>query len=323
MNILLTGSAGFIGFHVSKALLERGDHVIGFDNFNEYYDPKLKLARNALLEQYENFTLMRGDISKKKDLLPAFDLLGTSLTPTRVCHLAAQAGVRHSIENPHIFLQDNVIGFGNVLELCRERGVEGLIYASSSSVYGNSLDLPSKETTNTDAQVSLYGMTKKANELQAHVYHDLYDLQSTGLRFFTVYGPYGRPDMAIFLFTDWIVNKKPVQIFGEGKMQRDFTYIDDIVQGVMAAIDKNYASEIFNLGAGHTEELMDYVRAVESAVGTECKKEFLPMQQGDVVSTAADISKAQKMLNYDPKTRINTGVPKFVEWYKKYYQIGN
>ncbi len=324
MNILLTGSAGFIGFHTAKALLERGDSVIGFDNFNQYYDPELKNARNALLEQHENFTLIRGDISNKNDLLPAFDLLGEGGTPnpqTRVCHLAAQAGVRHSIDHPEEFLRDNILGFGNVIDLCKERGVGGLIYASSSSVYGNNEERPSKEEHNTDRQVSLYGMTKKSNELHAHVYHDLFGMHCTGLRFFTVYGPWGRPDMALFLFTNWVLNNKPMHIFGEGKMQRDFTYIDDIVAGIVAAIDKNYPYEVFNLGAGHTEELMDYVSAVEKACGKEGKKEFLPMQPGDVVSTSADISKAKKKLGYAPKTRITEGVPKFVTWYREYYGV--
>jgi UDP-glucuronate 4-epimerase len=341
MKILLTGSAGFIGFHTAKTLLERGDTVIGFDNFNEYYDPELKKRRNEILEKYENFTIVRGDITSNDDLKKAFDLLNqcseknaidsdiknthrsplTAHRSTRVCHLAAQAGVRHSIENPDIFLKDNVIGFGNVIELCKQNNVGGLIYASSSSVYGNSTNEVFAEDQNTDEQVSLYGMTKKANELQASVYNDLFGLHCTGLRFFTVYGPWGRPDMALFLFTNWAVNDEPMKIFGEGKMQRDFTYVDDIVSGIVASLDKNYDCEVFNLGAGHTEELMDYVKAVEDALGKEAKKDFLPMQQGDVVKTSADISKAKEMLGYEPKTRISEGVPRFVSWYKEYYKV--
>lgn len=318
MNILLTGAAGFIGFHTTKTLLERGDTVIGFDNFNEYYDPILKVKRNEILEQHANFTIIRGDIAVKSELKKAFDLIGAD---DMVCHLAAQAGVRHSIENPDIFLRDNIIGFGNILEFCKEKKVKGLVYASSSSVYGNSEEFPLHEESNTDRQISLYGMTKKSNELHAHVYHNLFDLHCTGLRFFTVYGPWGRPDMALFLFANWLVKDEPLKIFGHGKMQRDFTYINDIVAGIVSAIDKNYAYEIINLGAGHTEELMDYVKELEQAFGKEGEKEFLPMQQGDVVKTSADISKAKRLLGYDPKTKIGDGVPRFVEWYRSYYGV--
>ena len=317
MKVLLPGSAGFIGFHTAKALLERGDKVIGFDNFNEYYDPTLKAKRNEILEQHKNFTIIRGDIAVKTELKKAFDLIQKE---DMVCHLAAQAGVRHSIDNPDIFLRDNILGFGNVLELCKTKKVKGLIYASSSSVYGNSTEFPLHEEINTDHQISLYGVTKKTNELQAHVEYSLFGLHSTGLRFFTVYGPWGRPDMALFLFANWIMTNQPLQIFGEGRMQRDFTYVDDIVAGIIAALDKNYQYEVFNLGAGYTEELMSYVSALEKALGKEGKKNFLPMQQGDVIKTSADISKAQKMLGFSPKTRISLGVPRFVEWYKEYYK---
>lgn len=320
MKVLLTGSAGFIGFHTAKTLLERGDTVIGFDNFNEYYDPTLKTKRNEILEGYNNFTLIKGDLKNPGDLEKAFSLLGSG-EETRVCHLAAQAGVRHSIDHPDIFLTDNIGGFGNVIELCKKYEVGGLIYASTSSVYGDNKEIPFKEDHRTDTQVSLYGMTKKANELQAYVYHNLFGMHCTGLRFFTVYGPWGRPDMALFLFTDAILNDRPLKIFGEGKMQRDFTYIDDIVAGIIAAMDNNYPYEIFNLGGDKTEELMDYVSTIEKASGKEGKKEMLPMQPGDVVRTVADVSKARKMLGYDPKTQIKDGVPKFVEWYRKYYGV--
>lgn len=321
MKILLTGSAGFIGFHTAKVLLERGDEVIGFDNFNDYYDPTLKEKRNEILEKYDNFTLVRGDLKDKGSLEKAFDLLGSG-PDTRICHLAAQAGVRHSIENPEMFIKDNIGGFGNIIDLAKERGVGGFIYASSSSVYGDSKISPLKEDQNTDDQASLYGMTKKANELQASVYHNLFGLSCTGLRFFTVYGPWGRPDMALYLFTNWIANDEPMQIFGEGKMRRDFTYIDDIVAGVVASLDKNYPSEVFNLGGDKTEELMDYVKTIEECLGTEGKKEFLPMQPGDVVQTSANVDKAREMLDYDPKTQIKEGIPKFIEWYKEYHSIG-
>ena len=320
MKILLTGSAGFIGFHTTKVLLDRGDTVIGFDNFNQYYDPKLKDARNEILEGYDNFQVIRGDLKNVDELKKAFDLLGGG-DDTRVCHLAAQAGVRHSIENPDEFVQDNIQGTNNILELCKEYGVGGLTYASSSSVYGDNTESPFREDHKTDNPLSLYGMTKKCNELQAYTYYKLHNVKSTGLRFFTVYGPYGRPDMALFLFANWIMNDKPLNIFGEGKMQRDFTYVEDIVSGIVAALDKNYDYEVFNLGGGKTEELMDYVTTLEKALGKEGERNFMPMQPGDVVSTSADISKAQKMLEYDPKTHISEGIPKFVEWYKEYYGV--
>lgn len=318
MKILVTGSAGFIGYFTCKALLERGDTVIGLDNFNEYYDVTLKHKRTAMLEQYPNFTLIKGDITNKADLAAAFALLSSG-NDTRVCHLAAQAGVRHSIANPDIFIHDNIEGFQNILEHVRLHQVGGLIYASSSSVYGNNTKQPYNEDDKTDLPVSLYGLTKKTNELQAYSYHTLFGTKSTGLRFFTVYGPWGRPDMALFLFTNWINNNEPMQIFGEGKMQRDFTYVADIVQGIVAALDKNYDCEVFNLAGGKTEELMDYVKAVEQALGKEGTKEYLPMQLGDVVSSNADITKAQTMLGYKPTTSISQGVPKFVDWYKEHY----
>lgn len=330
MRILVTGSAGFIGFSVAQALLKRGDEVIGLDNFNEYYDPTLKVARNAILEKEKNFTLVRGDITDPKAIEKAFTLLAkataqpsqpTQTPQTLVCHLAAQAGVRHSLDNPDIFLQDNVVGFNRIIEACREHKIGGLIYASTSAVYGDNKEQPFKEDHRTDNPISMYGFTKKANELQAYVYHSVYGVRSTGLRFFTVYGPWGRPDMALFLFTDAVMKGKTLPIFGHGKMQRDFTYIDDIVSGVISAIDRNDPYEIYNLGGGKTEELMDYVSAVEKACGKEGKKEFLPMQPGDVVSTSADISKAQKMLGYKPKTRIEEGVKKFVDWYREYNRI--
>lgn len=320
MKILVTGAAGFIGFHTTTALLERGDTVIGFDNLNEYYDPTLKQKRLEMLKEKKNFTFIKGDLKNMKELEKAFGLLGSG-PDTRVCHLAAQAGVRHSIENPDIFLTDNIGGTNNVLECCKKYKTGGLIYASTSAVYGDNKESPFSESHKTDMPISLYGMTKKSNELQAYCYHSLFGLKTTGLRFFTVYGTWGRPDMALFLFTNWAVKGEPMQIFGQGKMRRDFTYVDDIASGIIKAIDKNYDYEIFNLGGGKTEELMDYVAAVERALGITAKKDFLPMQQGDVVATSADISKAQKMLGYDPQTHIDVGVPKFVAWYKEYYGV--
>lgn len=324
MKVLLTGSAGFIGFHTARALLARGDTVIGFDNFNPYYDATLKENRNAILEKSPNFHLVRGNLENIEDLQKAFTLLNQAPGPRpqarRICHLAAQAGVRHSIEHPDEFIQSNILGFHNTIDLARKHNIEGFIYASTSAVYGDNEKIPFSEKDRTDDQASLYGMTKKANELEAMVYHKRYGMHVTGLRFFTVYGPWGRPDMALFLFTDAILKDKPIQIFGQGKMRRDWTYVDDIVAGILAALDKNYPCDIFNLGGGHTEELMDFVHMIEQVCGKEGKKEFLPMQPGDVVQTSADISKAQKMLGYSPKTRIKDGIPRFVEWYRKYYK---
>lgn len=320
MKVLVTGSAGFIGFHVAQALLDRGDEVVGLDAFTAYYDPVLKERRNSILESREGFTGLRGDIIDLDLLGSAFDLLGGG-DMTRVCHLAAQAGVRHSIAHPDEFIRDNVAGFGNIIELCKVRGVEGLIYASTSSVYGDNKDFPLREASNTDHQVSLYGMTKKANELQASVYNSLFGLHCTGLRFFTVYGPWGRPDMALFLFTDAVVKGHPMRIFGHGKMRRDFTYVDDIVAGVLASLDRNYSLEVINLGCGNTEELMDFVRLIEESCGKEGEKEFLPMQLGDVIQTGADVSRARELLGYEPKTKICDGVPRFVEWYREYFGV--
>ncbi len=324
MRILLTGSAGFIGFHTTRALLARGDTVIGFDNFNPYYDAALKEKRNAILEESPNFHLIRGNLENLSELQPAFDLLNrqpaTGNRQRRVCHLAAQAGVRHSIEHPDEFIQSNILGFHNTIDLARQHEVEGFIYASTSAVYGDNEKTPFNEEDRTDDQASLYGMTKKANELEARVYSKRYGMHTTGLRFFTVYGPWGRPDMALFLFTDAILKGNCLQIFGQGKMRRDWTYVDDIVAGILAALDKNYPCEVVNLGGGHTEELMDFVQMIEQVCGKEGKKEFREMQPGDVVQTSADISKAQKLLDYSPKTRIKDGIPKFVEWYREYYK---
>jgi len=315
MKILVTGSAGFIGFHLCKELLARGDEVVGLDNFNDYYDQKLKEDRNTLLEETKGFTLIRGDIRKHEDIDAAVQGVD------RVCHLAAVAGVRYALEHPEEYISNNLVGFFEVIDAVKRHEVPGLIYASSSSVYGDSKKLPASEDDRTDKPISLYGENKYQNEMLAHVYHHLNGTHVTGLRFFTVYGPYGRPDMALFLFTDAIVKGNPMQIFGEGKMQRDFTYVDDIVAGTIAAIDKNYEEEIFNLGCGKQEELMNYVKTIEKACGKEGKKELLGMQPGDVRATSADISKAKKMRGYEPKTEISEGIPRFVDWYREYYGI--
>ncbi len=315
MKILLTGAAGFIGFHTIQKLIARGDEVIGFDNVSPYYDPTLKENRLKILQNLKGFTFIRGDILDRAAVAKA--MTGVD----RVCHLAALAGVRYSFEHPEEYIDINITGFFNVLDEVRKQKINGLIYASSSSVYGGNDKLPANENDRTDNQLSLYGQNKKDNELMAHTYHHLYGMPVTGLRFFTVYGPYGRPDMALFLFTDAILKKNKMQIFGEGKMQRDFTYVDDIADGIIASIDKNYPEEVFNLGSGRKEELMDFVSMIEKACGIEGNKEFLPMQPGDVRASLADISKAQKMLGYEPKTMIKDGIPKFVEWYRDYYRL--
>jgi len=315
MRVLLTGSAGFIGFHTAQALLARGDEVVGLDNFNPYYDPKLKEDRSAQLTQNKKFTLIRGDILDRKTVAKAMD--GCD----RVCHLAALAGVRYAFDHPDEYIDINIRGFFHVLDEVRLQKIPGLIYASSSSVYGGNTKMPLAEEDRTDNQLSLYGMNKKDNELMAHVYHSLYGIPVTGLRFFTVYGPWGRPDMALFMFTEKLLKEMSLNIFGHGKMQRDFTYVDDIVSGIIASIDKNYPEEVFNLGCGKTEELMAYVGAIEKACGKEAKKEFMEMQPGDVVRTEADITKARKMLGFEPKTQIKDGVPRFVAWYREYYHI--
>jgi len=315
MKILLTGAAGFIGFHTAQVLLARGDEVVGLDNLNSYYDPTLKQHRLEKLKAIKGFTFIQGDILDRPTVAKAMQ--GCD----RVIHLAALAGVRYAFDHPDEYIDINITGFFHVLDEVRKQKVGGLVYASSSSVYGGNNKLPAAETDRTDNQVSLYGMNKKDNELMAHVYHHLYGTHVTGLRFFTVYGPYGRPDMALFLFTDAILKSNPLQIYGEGKMQRDFTYIDDIVSGIIASCDKNYPEEIFNLGCGRKEELMDFVTMIEKACGKEGKKVFLPMQPGDVRASLADISHAKEKLGYEPKTQIKDGIPKFVQWYKTYYGL--
>lgn len=315
MRIFLTGCAGFIGFHTAQVLLARGDEVIGLDAVTPYYDPSLKEARLKLLEGKKGFTFTRGSILDRATIKKC--MKGCD----RVCHLAALAGVRYSFEHPEEYIATNINGFFEMIDEARMQKVGGFVYASSSSVYGGTAKDPAAETDRTDTQVSLYGMTKKDNELMAHTFHHLYGIPVTGLRFFTVYGPYGRPDMALFLFTDALLKGKPLQIFGEGKMQRDFTYVDDIVAGIVASLDKNYPEEVFNLGCGKKEELMEYVRMIEMACSKEAKKEFLPMQPGDVRVTSADISHAKEKLGFSPKTMIKDGVPKFVDWYREYYGV--
>jgi len=315
MKILLTGAAGFIGYHTAQVLLARGDEVVGLDNMNSYYDPTLKQHRLETLKTIKGFSFIKGDILDRPTVAQAMQGVD------RVIHLAALAGVRYAFDHPDEYIDINITGFFHVLDEVRKQKIKGLIYASSSSVYGGNDKLPASETDRTDNQVSLYGQNKKDNELMAHVYHHLYDINVTGHRFFTVYGPCGRPDMALFLFTDAILKGNPLQIYGEGKMQRDFTYIADIVSGIVASVDKNYPEEIFNLGCGRKEELMDFISMIEKACGKDGKKNFLPMQPGDVRASLADISHAKEKLGYDPKTQIKDGIPKFVEWYRGYYGL--
>lgn len=328
MKILVTGVAGFIGFHVAKALLARGDTVIGIDNLNDYYDIKLKNARLSQLiahPQSSNFTFIKQDIADSQSLLNLF----AEHKPARVIHLAAQAGVRYSLQNPHAYSQSNLVGFVNILEACRHHKVEHLVYASSSSVYGGNTKMPFSEQDVVDHPVSLYAATKKANELMAHTYSHLYEIPTTGLRFFTVYGPWGRPDMSPFLFADAILHNRPIKVFNHGDMLRDFTYIDDIVEGVIRVLDKVATPEnahnkvpyrIFNIGNSHPEKLLDFIGYIEKAIGKPAKKEFLPMQAGDVKATYAETIALENWVGFKPSTSLSIGVERFINWYREFYK---
>ena len=317
IKVLITGAAGFIGFHYSKSLLADGYEVLGIDNMNDYYDPSLKQARLNELLPFNNFSFKKVNIADREELTTEFILFH----PEKVVHLAAQAGVRYSIENPYAYLDANLTGFINILELCRHNGVEGLIYASSSSVYGSNTKIPFSTGDKTDRPIALYGATKKANELMAHAYSHLYGLHTTGLRYFTVYGPWGRPDMAMFIFTDKILKDKTIPVYNHGNMKRDFTYIDDIIAGTRSAMEKNYSCEVFNLGNHKSENLMDMIGIIEDNLGSKAKIEFHPMQPGDVPESFANINKSIEMLSYRPTTDINEGIPRFITWYKDYYKM--
>jgi UDP-glucuronate 4-epimerase len=335
MKILLTGCAGFIGMHTCLRLLARGDLVVGVDNLNDYYDPSLKEARLSRLTGCPSFSFHKLSVEDRLGIVELF----SREKPQRVIHLAAQAGVRYSLSNPHAYIDANLQGFTNVLEGCRHNNVGHLAYASSSSVYGGNTTLPFSEHHNIDHPVSLYAATKKANELMAHTYSHLFHLPTTGLRFFTVYGPWGRPDMALFLFTKAIQEGKPIDVFNHGQMVRDFTYIDDIVEGIIRVIDKpatpNSAFDatnpdpatsdapyrIFNIGNNHPMPLMDYITALENALGKTAHKNFLPMQPGDVPATAANTDELNAWVGFKPNTSVVEGVAKFVEWYKDYYKL--
>ena len=313
-KILVTGSAGFIGYHLCKSLLDDGYDVLGIDNINHYYDPKLKLARLDQLKLYKNFKFEKVDIAERESITKAFQ----SFQPQKVVNLAAQAGVRYSLENPYAYMDSNLVGFLNIIELCRHNVVEGLIYASSSSVYGGNEKIPFSEEDKVNKPLALYGATKRANELIAHSYSYLYDLHTTGLRYFTVYGPWGRPDMAMFIFTRKILAGEPIPVFNHGNMKRDFTYIDDIISGTQAAIDKNHKCEVFNLGNHKSENLMDMIALLEQELGKKAEIDFKPMQSGDVKESYADMDLSEKKLGFRPKTSINQGIPKFIDWYNEY-----
>ncbi len=332
-KILVTGAAGFIGFFVSQRLLDRGETVLGLDNLNPYYDVQLKRDRLVQLEAYPNFQFYPFDLADRAAIATLFQ----TQVPDRVVHLAAQAGVRYSLENPHAYVDSNLVGFVNVLEGCRQQQVAHLVYASSSSVYGANRVIPFAVQHNVDHPVSLYAATKKANELMAHTYSHLYQLPTTGLRFFTVYGPWGRPDMAYFKFTQAILAGHPIEVFNYGKMRRDFTYIDDIVEGVVRVLDqapipdptytvdqadpsRSYAPyRIYNIGNHQPVELLEFIQVLETALGKSAEKRLLPMQPGDVLETYADITALKQAVGFEPKTPIAVGLDKFVTWYRSYY----
>ncbi|MBT7241199.1 MAG: NAD-dependent epimerase/dehydratase family protein [Candidatus Diapherotrites archaeon] len=317
MNLLVTGSAGFIGFHLCKKLLLEGHKIVGVDNYSDYYEVSLKKARNAILTKNENFSEVIIDINDYEKL----DKIFKENKFDKVINLAAIAGVRHSLEDPFIYEKINGMGFLNILECCRHNNVKDLVYASSSSVYGGNDKVPASEEDTVDSPISLYAATKKYNELLAHTYSHLFGLNCTGLRFFTVYGPYGRPDMALFLFAKAIVAKEPINVFNNGKMERDFTYVDDIVNGITLAIKNPFKNEVFNLGRGETVQLTHFIELIEKELGKQTTRNMMPMQPGDVSKSLADVSKAKKMLGYEPKVSVEEGIRNSIKWYKEYYHV--
>lgn len=334
MKILVTGAAGFIGLHVSRLLLERGDEVLGIDNLNDYYDPRLKLARLECLKPYANFRFMRIDVADSAALAALF----VAEKFKRVIHLAAQAGVRYSLSNPQAYIQSNLVGFGNVLEGCRYSNVEHLVYASSSSVYGANTRMPFTVHDEVNHPLSLYAASKKSNELMAHSYSHLFGLPTTGLRYFTVYGPWGRPDMSPWLFTSAIIEGRPIDIFNHGKMQRDFTFVDDIAEGTVRVMDRSAAPNpgfdsdtpdagssrapyrIYNIGNHQPVELMTFIETIEKALGQEASKNFLPMQAGDVLATYANVDDLRRDFNFEPKTPLTEGIARWAAWFRDYAQ---
>ena len=331
-NYLVTGAAGFIGFHVARQLLSRGDRVVGVDNLNDYYEVALKEGRLKQLD-HDSFRFLRLGVEDRSGVENLFQEESFDV----VIHLAAQAGVRYSLENPSAYIDSNLVGFGNMLEACRQQSIQHLVYASSSSVYGANKQMPFSTEQSVDHPLSLYAATKKANELMAHTYSHLYDLPTTGLRFFTVYGPWGRPDMATFLFTKAILDGKPIRVFNDGKMKRDFTYIDDIVEGVVRVADRiperdpDCAGDtpdrspapyrVYNIGNSEPVELLRFIEVIEESLGIQARKELLPMQPGDVPATFADVSPLQRDVGFQPNTPIEVGVAEFVKWYREYYGV--
>lgn len=334
MRVLVTGAAGFIGSHLSQRLLARDDEVLGYDNLNDYYDPRLKQARLDQLLPLKGFHFVQASLEDRPALEAAFD----GFKPDRVVNLAAQAGVRYSLENPQAYIDSNIVGFLNILEACRHRGIEHLVYASSSSVYGANKKLPFAVEDSVDHPVSMYAATKKANELMAHTYSHLFGLPTTGLRFFTVYGPWGRPDMALFLFTRKILAGEPIDVFNHGHHTRDFTYIDDIVEGVIRSLDhvpgpdprhdpmvptpatSSAPYRVYNIGNHQPVQLLRYIEVLEDCLGRKSQRNLLPLQPGDVPDTCADVSALQRDTGYAPSTPIETGIGRFVEWYRDYYR---
>jgi UDP-glucuronate 4-epimerase len=347
MKILVTGTAGFIGFHLVQKLLQKGDTIVGIDNINDYYDVNLKydrLSKTGISQDAEKW-----HVKNQSSIFPGYTFIRMNLEDREelnqlfiteqfdaVCNLAAQAGVRYSIENPHSYISSNIVGFMNILEACRHNKIQHLIYASSSSVYGNSEKMPLSVTDSVDNPISLYAATKKSNELMAHTYSHLFNIRTTGLRFFTVYGPWGRPDMAPILFANAISNGKPIKVFNNGNLERDFTYVDDIVEGIVRVIDssfhKNQNQEtsiqhpktlysIYNIGNGNPVKLLDFIETMETALGRKAIKEFLPMQPGDVYKTFADVTALNNDFGYEPHTSIQKGIGEFVKWFKEYYKV--
>ncbi len=335
MRVLVTGAAGFIGFHLAKRLLERGDEVVGLDNLNDYYDVSLKHARLAQLQAKSGFTFEKVDLSDQT----AIERIFSDQKLESVVNLAAQAGVRYSLQNPHVYLQSNLTGFLNILEGCRHHPVKHLVYASSSSVYGSNTRMPFSVHDTVDHPVSLYAASKKANELMAHTYSHLFRIPTTGLRFFTVYGPWGRPDMALFLFTKAILEGKPIDVFNEGKMRRDFTYVDDIVEGIVRVLDRpappnpewssdqpdpgssNAPYRVYNIGNHQPVELMEFIRLIEQRLGRKAEMNLMPIQPGDVPATFADIEDLSRDVGFHPATPVSVGIERFVDWYVDYYKV--
>ena len=335
MKILLTGAAGFIGSTATLRLLARGDEVVGLDNLNDYYSVQLKRDRLARLTPHPHFRFVQMDVADR----PGIEALFAKERFDRVIHLAAQAGVRYSLQNPHAYVDSNIVGFMNILEGCRHSQVQHLVYASSSSVYGGNTKMPFSEHDSVDHPVSMYAATKKANELMAHTYSHLFNLPTTGLRFFTVYGPWGRPDMALFLFTKAILEGKPIDVFNHGQMQRDFTFVDDIVEGVIRVLDRSAAPDaayrpeqpdpgtsnapfrVFNIGNHNPVPLLDFIACIEDAIGIKAQKNLLPLQDGDVPATYADVDALRDWVGFTPATDIRTGIARFVAWYRDYYRI--